>query len=82
MQYDTHIYMCVGGWGERGREKGECKKLDIISNRESEILLSGIFLLGGGKLRSDFEHLMYYVCFDKQHGAAIFFKNVNTNSEY
>ena len=32
-----------------------------------------IFLLGGGKLRSDFDHLMYYVsCFDKQHGAAIF----------
>ena len=79
----THTYICVfGGWGERGREKGECKKLDIISNRESEILLSGIFLLGGGKLRSDFDHLMYYGYFDKQHGAAIFFKNVNTNSEY
>ena len=64
------------------REKRECKKLDIISNRESEILLSRIFLLGGRKLRSDFDHLMYYVCFDKQHGAAIFLKNVNTNSEY
>ena len=78
----THT--CVGGGGGgRGREKGECKKLDIISNRESEILLSRIFLLGGGKLRSEFDHLMYYVsCFDKQHGAAIFLKNMNTNSEY
>ena len=78
----THTYICVLGGG-RGREKGECKKLDIISNRESEILLSRIFLLGGVKLRSEFDHLMYYVsCFDKQHGTAIFLKNVNTNSEY
>ena len=78
----THTHMCVGGKGDggrggwgggEGREKGECKKLDIISNRESEILLSRIFLLGGRKLGSDFDHLMYYVsCFDKQHGAAIF----------
>ena len=57
------MYVCVGG------EKGECKKLDIISNRESKILLSRIFLLG---VRV---HLMYYVSyFDKQHGAAIFLK--------
>ena len=63
----TNMYVCVG------REKGECKKLDIISNRESKILLSRIFLLSVGKLRgSDFDHLMYYVYFDKQHGAAIF----------
>ena len=73
----TNMYVCVGG------EKGECKKLDIISNRESKILLSRIFLLGVGKLRaSDFDHLMHYVSyFDKQHGAAIFKNNVNTNSE-
>ena len=59
----TNMYVCVGG------EKGECKKLDIISNRESKILLSRIFLLGVGV------HLMYYVSyFDKQHGAAIFLK--------
>ena len=66
----TNMYVCVGG------EKGECKKLDTISNRESKILLSRIFLLGVGKLRgSDFDHLMYYVSyFDKQHGAAIFLK--------
>ena len=82
MQYDTHIYVCVGSGG-RGREKGECKKLDLISNRESEILLSRIFILGGGKLRSDFDYLIYYVsCFDKQQGAAIFQKNMNINSEY
>ena len=68
--------------GHFQRENRECKKLDIISNRESEILLSGIFLLGGGKLRCDFDHLMYYVCFAKQHRAAIFLKTVNTNSEY
>ena len=64
----TNMYVCVG------REKGERKKLDIISNRESKILLSRIFLLSVGKLRgSDFDHLMYYVSyFDNQHGAAIF----------
>ena len=54
----TNMYVCVGG------EKGECKKLDIISNRESKILLRRIFY---------WVHLMYYVSyFDKQHGAAIF----------
>ena len=64
----THLYVCV----HRGKDKGECKKLDIISNKESKILLSRIFLLGGGKLRrSSFDHLMYCLsCFDKQHGAA------------
>ena len=56
----TNMYVCVGG------EKGECKKLDIISNRESKILLSRIFY---------WVHLMYYVSyFDKQHGAPIFLK--------
>ena len=70
--------MCVG----RGREKGECKNIDIISNKESKILLGRIFFLGGGKMRSGFDHLMYYVsCFDKQHGAAFFFLNVSI-SEY
>ena len=58
----TNMYVCVGG------EKGECKKLDIISNRESKILLSRIFY---------WVHLMYYVSyFDKQYGAAIFLKKM------
>ena len=55
----THTYICVLERGGGGGEKRECKKLDIISNRESEILLSRISLLGGGKLRIDFDHLMY-----------------------
>ena len=59
----THTYICVLGGEPRAREKGECKKIDIISNRESDILLSRIFywVVGSWGVTLTILCIMYHV---------------------
>ena len=79
--WHTHIYVCWrGGEGERKKRMQETWynfKQGIRNFAEQN------FFIGWWEAEDWLWPFDVYVsCFDKQHGAAIFKKNVDTNSEY